>query len=364
MSKYPKVFISYAHDTELFSDKVLEFSNKLRENWIDANIDQYEEAPAEGWPRWMDRQIEEADYVLVICTEAYFNKVKLYELGEGKGVNWEINIIYQHLYDSCCSNTKFIPVVLNGYHTNNILKPLKSSTVYYVDRQKEFNKLCNRIKGIKNVSKPALGPTEKALKQKERKNIFVTSFIDIDVWDSAKWGAVSYLFDSYEENPPIIGLTFENGTSGIKIFRDWKHICKDNYFDELSMSVIEDDKGYFVYISSNVDKYVERLIANGLEVKENLIVTFSRYNYMNACQNSNNLSKFKEQYEKLKEYYIAPAFFKNGSRQGDISNIEFNFDYIIKMSSIKFLKKDELTINDPEYCVIQRPNPPVKGMGK
>ncbi|WP_455810073.1 SEFIR domain-containing protein [Clostridium butyricum] len=44
----PKVFISYAHDTEQFADKVLEFSNTLRSYNIDANIDQYEECPPEG----------------------------------------------------------------------------------------------------------------------------------------------------------------------------------------------------------------------------------------------------------------------------------------------------------------------------
>ncbi|WP_243169710.1 hypothetical protein [Clostridium algidicarnis] len=44
----PKVFISDAHDTEQFADKVLEFSNTLRKNNIDANIDQYEDSPAEG----------------------------------------------------------------------------------------------------------------------------------------------------------------------------------------------------------------------------------------------------------------------------------------------------------------------------
>ena len=36
----PKVFISYAHDTEQFSDKVLSFANKLRAEGIDASIDQ------------------------------------------------------------------------------------------------------------------------------------------------------------------------------------------------------------------------------------------------------------------------------------------------------------------------------------
>ena len=66
--KIPKVFISYSHDSKEIQDKVLEFSNKLRKEGIDANIDQYIDSPPEGWPKWMERNIEESDYVLVLST--------------------------------------------------------------------------------------------------------------------------------------------------------------------------------------------------------------------------------------------------------------------------------------------------------
>jgi hypothetical protein len=173
----PKVFISYAHDTEKFADKVLEFSNNLRKNNIDSNIDQYEECPPEGWPRWMENEIDNSDYVLIVCTQLYFDRVKNYTSRQGKGVNWELNIIYQHLYELCCNNTKFIPVIFDDYKTNNILKPLQSSTYYYVDRKKDYKKLCNRLKGIRNGIKPPLGDPEEEniLAVKERKNMFLYS---------------------------------------------------------------------------------------------------------------------------------------------------------------------------------------------
>lgn len=53
MENNPKVFISYAHKNQAYEDKVLELANRLRSEGIDAMIDQYEEAPPEGWPRWM-----------------------------------------------------------------------------------------------------------------------------------------------------------------------------------------------------------------------------------------------------------------------------------------------------------------------
>ncbi len=63
-SKHLKIFISYSHDSPAHGDRVLALSQRLRADGIDARVDQYEIAPPEGWPRWMDRQIREADFVL------------------------------------------------------------------------------------------------------------------------------------------------------------------------------------------------------------------------------------------------------------------------------------------------------------
>ena len=71
MENNPKVFISYAHKNQAYEDKVLELANRLRSEGIDAMIDQYEEAPPEGWPRWMEHQIMESEFVLVLCEETY-----------------------------------------------------------------------------------------------------------------------------------------------------------------------------------------------------------------------------------------------------------------------------------------------------
>lgn len=53
----PKVFISYSHIDDNFERKMLSFADRLRVDGIDANIDLYEPAPKEGWPRWMENQI-------------------------------------------------------------------------------------------------------------------------------------------------------------------------------------------------------------------------------------------------------------------------------------------------------------------
>jgi hypothetical protein len=363
MSKIPKIFISYAHDTEQFADKVLAFANKLRENLIDANIDQYEECPPQGWPRWMENEIDNADFVLVICTSMYYNRVKLYTSGEGKGVNWELNIIYQHLYENCCSNLKFIPVIFNECPSGHILKPLQSSTYYYVDREKDFKKLCNRIKGIKNTVKPPLGENEPdfKLELKRRKNMFVTSFIDVETWNKAGWGAVAYSFDTTNIDPPVLALTFENTNKAEKIFRDWKDLCKEEPFDDLEVSIIEGPlegvgDGYFLFISTNIDRCIKRAENQGYLINETMLMVISRFQHMQPSFFSNNLNMFKKQYALIKEYYIAPAYFKSGTRSQNLNDIEIKHELKIKMRNIRFLKVEDLTPNDQEYIVTQAPN--------
>jgi hypothetical protein len=171
MEKNPQIFISYAHDDELFADKILSFSNKLRSKGIDAIIDQYEDSPPEGWHRWMENQIMQSDYVLVVCTQLYYQKCHCIDNKAGRGVSWEVLIIYQHLYDSHSNNTKFILVIFENDDWDNVLIPLKSATIYNVGETKDFDDLYWRLRDKKKVEKPPLGELT-PLPTKERVQVF------------------------------------------------------------------------------------------------------------------------------------------------------------------------------------------------
>ena len=84
------VFISYSHDSPEHMDRVLDLANRLRSEGIDAELDRYEDAPPEGWPRWCDRKIQEAQFVLVVCTETYLRRFEgADQPGQGLGAKWE-----------------------------------------------------------------------------------------------------------------------------------------------------------------------------------------------------------------------------------------------------------------------------------
>ena len=132
----PKVFISYSHDSREHADRVLDLSNRLRDDGIDTVLDQYETSPEEGWPLWMDNHISAADFVLMVCTETYFRRVMgEEEPGRGLGVRWEGNLVYQHLYDAKKQSTKFIPVLFADGDSAYIPTPVKGASHYFIDSE-------------------------------------------------------------------------------------------------------------------------------------------------------------------------------------------------------------------------------------
>jgi tetratricopeptide (TPR) repeat protein len=111
----PRVFISYSHDNQQHRERVLALANQLRTDGINAWLDRYEQAPPEGWPRWMERQLREADFMLVVCTQTYRRRFDaLEEPGKGLGVTWEGLLATQLLYESGTFNRKLVPVLFSN----------------------------------------------------------------------------------------------------------------------------------------------------------------------------------------------------------------------------------------------------------
>jgi hypothetical protein len=136
MGRPPLVFISYTHDSPEHVDCILELSNRLRAEGVDCHIDQYEQSPAEGWPKWCARQVEQSAFVLVVCTETYLRRFKGEERRHvGLGGAWEGHVITQELYNAQSKNEKFIPVTFSHDRASFIPVPLQSATCYQLPEQ-------------------------------------------------------------------------------------------------------------------------------------------------------------------------------------------------------------------------------------
>lgn len=367
MSDSIKVFISYAHRDQNYEDAVLRLSNRLRSEGIDASIDQYEEAPAEGWPRWMEKQVATSDYVIILCDETYHRK--LYSDTKGKGVVWEASLIYQLLYDASTETTKFIPAFLNDDDQQYIPTPLKSFTYYNLSDEEQYNKLYWRLRGVKNVVKPPLGEL-KPLPEKKRKTMFFSTPIDIQKWDSAKWRGVVYLWG---KDAPAIGLFFDNYGAGKEIFYEWKrHMNGADIADEfLKVDYIVPPfpencwvkrsrdrnfgNGYFLHIGSNIDATINRASNAGILRDELFITTVSRYQWMDEPNGSNNRDGFLEMYHDSGKYYLVPVGIKNLSLALSMDNMQFDFDCAIPMKNIAVTAGKDVDENDPCVAVLRKP---------
>jgi hypothetical protein len=158
-----KVFISYSHDSEQHSQRVLALANQLRQHGVDAELDQYETRPPQGWPRWCEEQLrpENSEHVLVVCTETYLNRIEgKVPANEGLGVFWEGDVIYSYLYEQK-SNARFIPLVFDRGDETYIPRPLKGATRYRIGAfdfsDTGYEALYRELTHQPAVEKPPLG---------------------------------------------------------------------------------------------------------------------------------------------------------------------------------------------------------------
>ena len=119
----PVVFISYAHEGDL-SEKVRFLSEWLISKGVTSLTDHpyINRPPKEGWSAWMQHSIEDADLVLIVCTQRY---KQLFERrntpdGKGHGVTWESAIITDTLYQTKLNNVRFFPILTEGESYENI----------------------------------------------------------------------------------------------------------------------------------------------------------------------------------------------------------------------------------------------------
>jgi hypothetical protein len=153
-----RVFITYSHDSEDHKNRVLKLSADLRDGGVDCHLDQYVLFPAVGWARWMNEQIELADFVLVICTEIYNRRAIGQEsLGIGLGASWEGLRISQEIFEKNGRNTKFIPVIVAESDAPHMPKFLAPFSRFCVATPEGMENLYRFLTAQPAAVKPPLG---------------------------------------------------------------------------------------------------------------------------------------------------------------------------------------------------------------
>ena len=122
----PKAFVSYSWDDDAHKEWVAELATKLRSDGIETILDQWHAVPGDQLPVFMEREIRENDYVLIICTPNYRFKSDQ-RMG---GVGYEGDIMTAEVHTQR-NHRKFIPIVARGSWAEVAPSWLKGK--YYVD---------------------------------------------------------------------------------------------------------------------------------------------------------------------------------------------------------------------------------------
>lgn len=132
MTENPTTFISYAWESDDLKNWVKHLATKLRDNGIDAKLDQWEIVPGDQMPHFMEKSVRDNDFVLIICTPKYKTKSEE-RIG---GVGYEGDIMTAEVLQNS-NHRKFIPILKSGTKETSIPTWLKGK--YYVDLSNEIH---------------------------------------------------------------------------------------------------------------------------------------------------------------------------------------------------------------------------------
>ena len=149
MSKPPsaKALISYVHENLQHDRLVRDLSDRLRQDGVESEIDQYHDAPLQGWPQWMSQQIFDKErFILVVASPGYARRWSLAEQsGVGLGAKYEGKLIRQVLYSEEGLNGRVIPVVMVRNDICHVPSELQDTTSYDVSTNINYDLLLRRL---------------------------------------------------------------------------------------------------------------------------------------------------------------------------------------------------------------------------
>lgn len=151
----PRVFISYSHDDQAHKKWVLDLSTRLRNFGVDAILDQFRLGLGSELAGFMEKELEQADRVIMVCTEKYVEKANA---GKG-GVGYEKMILTAE-YMNKVDSTKVIPLIRQQGSRD---VPTFLKTKLHIDFSKEddfelmFDELVREIHGEPLFKEPPVG---------------------------------------------------------------------------------------------------------------------------------------------------------------------------------------------------------------
>lgn len=156
--KTPKAFVSYSWDNDGHKKWVADLAATLRSDGVDVTLDQWDMVPGDQLTSFMEKEIRDNDYVLIICTPNYRTKSDL----RTGGVGYEGDIMTAEVLTKG-NHRKFIPILASGSWQDSAPSWLKGK--YYVDLSAEmsfdtnYSDLTVTLLGTRQAAPPLQAPS-------------------------------------------------------------------------------------------------------------------------------------------------------------------------------------------------------------
>ncbi len=153
----PSAFISYSWEDDAHRTWVRELAARLRADGVHATLDQWDAAPGDQLPAFMERAIRSNDYVLIICTPRYKDRS---DRRQG-GVGYEGDIMTAEAFNSA-NHRKFIPILRKGAWPGSA--PTWLGGKYFIDlsaspySNENYTDLVVTLHGVRTTAPPVRRP--------------------------------------------------------------------------------------------------------------------------------------------------------------------------------------------------------------
>lgn len=162
----PRAFVSYSWDDDSHKKWVADLAAALRADGVETILDQWHAVPGDPLPAFMEKEIRENDYVLIICTPNY----RLKSNDRKGGVGYEGYIMTAEVYGQG-NHRKFIPILARGTWENSAPSWLQPK--FYVDlsTREQYARNYPDLTATLLGTRPTAPPVRQSLQPVHRKSM-------------------------------------------------------------------------------------------------------------------------------------------------------------------------------------------------
>ncbi len=169
------------------------------------------------------------------------------------------------------------------------------------------------------LSAEAIAQEMKSISERVRQHaraMPAAAFATHPLWEEAKWSATTYQWHPTSAAPPVMGLVFDNGDAGLKIFREAERSMNHlDEFDEIRIAIIEGAvpgqehrPGYSIHLSADPEALAGHATFADFVVDPTIVPFLGQWNRNYPIPGTPSmLPSFKEEFEKHNEFLLAPT---------------------------------------------------------